>query len=243
MKKRINYFIKTYFYFNNQEKKGVLSLLILIVVFQILALLINPFFEPQKQLIEATVLNDFLGTNSSQNSNDFSKDFQFKKPPFVKQDFEKNNTIKSYSKDSTFSSKKVFVKLPLEMNSCDSASLVYLPKIGPALASRIINYRNRLGGFYNLEQLCEVYGFKEDFLYDLEGKIWVDKTLVKPVYLNTISLEELKIHPYFKYTLSQAVINYRKQHGIFGEIGDLRKIKLVNDSIYNLVAQYCYINK
>ncbi|MCF8254738.1 MAG: helix-hairpin-helix domain-containing protein [Bacteroidia bacterium] len=208
-----------------------------------MALLFNPFFEPKKQLVEATVLNDFLVSNAIQNSNDFSKDFQFKKATFAKQDFEKNNTFKSYSKDSSYSSKKVFVKLPLEMNSCDSASLVYLPKIGPALASRIINYRNRLGGFYNLEQLCEIYGFKEDFLYDLEGKIWIDKTLVKPILLNTISLTELKTHPYFKYTLSQAVINYRKQHGVFVEMEDLKKIKLVNDSIYNLISPYCFINK
>ncbi len=35
----------------------------------------------------------------------------------------------------------------IELNSADSASLEKLPGIGPALASRIIRYRSRLGGF------------------------------------------------------------------------------------------------
>ena len=44
-------------------------------------------------------------------------------------------------------------KPKLELNSCDSLSLVALPGIGPVLSVRIIKYRNLLGGFAAVEQL------------------------------------------------------------------------------------------
>ena len=50
----------------------------------------------------------------------------------------------------------------IELNSADSARLTELKCIGASLARRIVNYRNRLGGFINKDQLKEVYGMDDD---------------------------------------------------------------------------------
>jgi DNA uptake protein ComE-like DNA-binding protein len=110
------------------------------------------------------------------------------------------------------------------------------------LAGKIINYRNKLGGFLYLNQLTEIWGFDEDILYDLQGKIKVDASKTKRLNLNNVDLETLKQHPYYKFKLSQAIINYRLQHGNFKSMLDLRNIRIVNDSIFKLISIYGYVD-
>ncbi len=52
----------------------------------------------------------------------------------------------------------------LNLNICDSASLEALPGIGPVLSSRIIKYRNLIGGYVSVDQLKEVYGLPKKHL-------------------------------------------------------------------------------
>jgi competence protein ComEA len=137
-------------------------------------------------------------------------------------------------------SKKVFEVL--EINEADSESLVKLYRIGPSLASKIINYRSKLGGFLYLNQLTEIWGFDEDILYDLHGKIKVDASKAERLNLNNLDLGTLKQHPYYKFKLSQAIINYRLQHGNFKSMSDLKNIRIVNDSIFKLISMYGYVD-
>lgn len=46
----------------------------------------------------------------------------------------------------------------VNINSADSATLETLPRVGPALAGRIIEWREQNGGFVSVEQLLEVSG-------------------------------------------------------------------------------------
>jgi len=143
--------------------------------------------------------------------------------------------------DST-KNKKVVTKKLVEINSADSIELVGLYRIGPATAAKIIDYRNKLGGFIKLEQLNEIWGFNEDLLYDLTGKIYVDASKAKIFNINAVTSDELKTHPYFKYKISNAIINYRKQHGSYSRIEDLKNIVIINDSIYKRISPYLKLN-
>lgn len=155
--------------------------------------------------------------------------------PFILFTNDTNHTLNVVS-DSTIK-KKTPLK-PIELNTTDSATLVKLYRIGPTMAGRIIEYRNKLGGFLHLNQLMEIYGFDEDILYDLQGKIYVDASKAKKINLNTISEEELKQHPYFKYKLARIIVNYRLQHGNYKNYTDLLNIKVVNDSVLNRIKIY-----
>lgn len=52
----------------------------------------------------------------------------------------------------------------VDIATADSASLLSIRGIGPVFASRIIKYRDKLGGFYSVEQLLEVWGMKDSLL-------------------------------------------------------------------------------
>ena len=47
----------------------------------------------------------------------------------------------------------------LDINTADTLGLMNLPEIGPYFARKIIEYREKLGGFIKEEQLLEIYGF------------------------------------------------------------------------------------
>jgi competence protein ComEA len=148
-----------------------------------------------------------------------------------------NETKKPFNYRDSISKKREALA-PIELNSADSAQLVKLYRIGPKLAGKIIDYRNKLGGFLNLNQLTEIFGFDEDILYDLQGKIYIDAKKAKKINLNAVSEDELKIHPYFKYKLARVITNYRKQHGSYKNYADLLQIKIINDSILDRIKIY-----
>lgn len=243
MKKRIEQFIKTFFYFNKNESKGIYLLLGLIVLTLCIKWSFNYFFpsEPIQLSMEIMAGMDTLESEKeeAEYQNNYSTDsVQYKHKKF---EYKNKALYTKYKKDTVYPEYKKKATEILDLNGADSVSLVKLYKVGPALASRIISYRNKLGGFISLTQLSEVWGFNIDILYDLEGKIFVDPKKVKIFNLNTVSFEELKQHPYFKINLSQAIINYRNQHGKYHTMNDLKKIKLLNDSIISRISPYSII--
>lgn len=126
----------------------------------------------------------------------------------------------------------------VEINTADSVALVGLFGIGPKTASRIIEFRNRSGGFLSVEQLTDVYGITEELLTELRGKIAADPSRVRYLNINTVSYEELRQNPYLRYKTASAIINYRKQHGAFTHAEDLKKVLVLHDSIYRKLEPY-----
>lgn len=136
--------------------------------------------------------------------------------------------------------KEKAVKAPavIELNTADSAILTTLKGIGPAFASRIIKYRDRLGGFTSKEQLKEVYGINEETYTLVAGNVTADASAIKKISINTASAEELKNHPYLNRNISNSIVNIRKMHGSYRNIEEIRRSDLVNDELYRKIAPY-----
>ena len=62
----------------------------------------------------------------------------------------------------------------LDINHATAEELEQLPGIGPVLAGRIVETRDRLGGFRNIEQLSEVEGIGEATLERLRPLLRVE---------------------------------------------------------------------
>ena len=124
------------------------------------------------------------------------------------------------------------------LNSADSLQLLSLPGIGPSFTKQIIKYREILGGFYNTEQLFEIYGFQKETYDKIQHQIQADEQLIKKININTCDVNILKSHPYIKYHLANLIINYRQQHGNYNTLEDLKKIAVMNDSIYRKIIPY-----
>jgi competence ComEA-like helix-hairpin-helix protein len=141
----------------------------------------------------------------------------------------------------TFTNKKPVLKT-VDINLSDTSSFISLPGIGSKLAQRIITFREKLGGFYSVEQVKETYGLPDSTYIKIKPKLVLSNSAVKQININTASLEELKSHPYIRYNLANAFIQYRNQHGNFSSVADIKKIMIITDDVFNKVSPYLTIN-
>ncbi|OFY41754.1 MAG: hypothetical protein A2X18_10545 [Bacteroidetes bacterium GWF2_40_14] len=117
-------------------------------------------------------------------------------------------------------------KESLYLNMADSAALVTLPGIGPYYARRIIQYRDRLGGFAAKEQLLEIFGIDKERLELFADRIVIDTNSVAKTDFNDVTFEELSRHPYLGGYVARSIIRYRDAKG--AEMTDLANLVLNN---------------
>lgn len=83
----------------------------------------------------------------------------------------------------------------LDLNAVDSLTLLRVPGIGPAFAHRILSLRSRLGGYYTVLQLQEVYGMDADRFVQLRPWFAV-RTPPRQYPLSALRADSLPWHPY-----------------------------------------------
>lgn len=128
--------------------------------------------------------------------------------------------------------------LLIDLNECDSVSLLKLKGIGPFYAGKIVAYRNELGGYVSKRQLLEIWNFDSLKLKQIEDHISLSTSEIHKMAINSDSLEQFKSHPYISWNLAKAIVNYRSQHGDFTQIEDLKKIKIIDDALLNKIYPY-----
>lgn len=145
--------------------------------------------------------------------------------------------------EPTLAAKKEPTLERLDINTADSTQLTKIYGIGAKLSARIINYRNKLGGFVSIDQLREVYGLDTTVIKRIQEKYFVDVTYQpRKIILNQATEKELSNHPYIKYALAKAITAYRFQHGNFTSVEDVKKIALVDEAFYNKIVPYLSLN-
>ncbi len=113
-----------------------------------------------------------------------------------------------------------------------------LSGIGPTFASRIVRYRERLGGFVAKEQLLEVYGFTPELFGRIAPYLTVDADDVRRFSLDTIGLKQLVKHPYIEYYQARDLIRLRDRGQHFRSEDDLRAVPSMTDSSLQRLLPY-----
>ena len=97
----------------------------------------------------------------------------------------------------------------LDLNSADSAALVQLKGIGPYYAAKIMEYRERLGGYFSeTEQLLEIEGIDGARFSGFAEGIEV-KSLPWRFNIWEATLKELERHPYIGTYAAKGIMRYR----------------------------------
>ena len=126
----------------------------------------------------------------------------------------------------------------IDINTADTSELISLPGIGSKLSARIIAFRDKLGGFYSIDQVGETYLLPDATFQKIRPLLSLGNSSVKQININTTTLDELTSHPYLHYSLANAIIQYRQQHGNFNSVDDIKKIMSFTDDVYKKVAPY-----
>jgi competence ComEA-like helix-hairpin-helix protein len=102
----------------------------------------------------------------------------------------------------------------LKINSADTTELKSLPGIGSFFAKNIVDYRNKLGGFINKQQLLEVYGLDSSRFEIISPYIILDSIEIQKVKVNHDDFKTILRHPYIEYEDVKKIVNYRETKGM-----------------------------
>ena len=123
------------------------------------------------------------------------------------------------------------------INTGDTAAFVALPGIGSRLAARILAFRERLGGFYSVDQVGETYGLPDSTFQKIRPYL-VPGGGVRKINVNTATREELKDHPYIRWKLAGAIVEYRARHGSFKSLDELAAIGALDEATLKKLLPY-----
>ena len=126
----------------------------------------------------------------------------------------------------------------VDINSADTTAFIALPGIGSKLAARIINFREKLGGFYSIQQIGETFGLPDSTFQNIKQYLKLENISLRKININTATIDELKNHPYIKWSIANPIVAYRNEHGSFSKLEDVKKVAAITDEIYNKIAPY-----
>ncbi len=129
--------------------------------------------------------------------------------------------------------------MPVDINTGDSLAFENLPGIGPVLASRIIRFREKLGGFYDIKQISETFGLSDSAFSVIKAYLRIkENTVLQKININSVDISELRKHPYIKQQVAIAIINYRTQHGLFNSAEQLKQVWSIDAALYQKLIPY-----
>jgi DNA uptake protein ComE-like DNA-binding protein len=129
---------------------------------------------------------------------------------------------------------------PISINRADTNQLKLVKGIGSYLANSIVDYREKLGGFYSLEQLLELYSVDSIRFAKINARLYCDSFYCK-LNINRMSEEALYEHPYISYKLARNIVDFRERMRLFKKEDELMNIELVDAVLFSKLVPYLEI--
>ena len=156
----------------------------------------------------------------------------FKFPDWVTNQKSKNKYVKKRFKEKKFTQK-------IDLNLATQDQLEAVNGIGKAFSKRIIDYRNKLGGFTNDIQLYQVYGLDFQVANSIlkEFTVKTPKEIIK-MNLNSISASDISTIPSISFDIAKKIWEFRilnegiKSFSELENIEGLTKRKLQGIQLY-----------
>lgn len=126
----------------------------------------------------------------------------------------------------------------ININAADAGELMQLRGIGAGYARRILNFREKLGGFLSVEQVGETFGLPDSTFEQIKPFLQADTNALRRINLNLASEQDLKAHPYIDWRTAKNIIAFREQHGDFQSVETLLKIGSIDEPLYRRIAPY-----
>lgn len=130
----------------------------------------------------------------------------------------------------------------VDINKATAAEFQLLNGIGNFRAKEIVAQREKLGGFYKIEQLKEVYSFTDSLYNALKPQLNISTTKIKKININTVEFKTLLKHPYFDYNLTKHLVNFRENRKGLKSLEDLKESYLVDDKLYEKLTVYLTVD-
>jgi len=130
----------------------------------------------------------------------------------------------------------------IDLNTATAEDFMRLKGIGEVLSGRIVNYRNKIGGFVDDLQLKDIYGLNYELREEIQSYYTVKSPPeIKIFSINQASVIELSSIPYINYELAREIVNYRLLHEKISSFEELAKIEAFPSEKIERIALYLYV--
>jgi len=146
-----------------------------------------------------------------------------------------SNIFQKKEKKPENQNKKIF---RVNINTCDTTELKQIPGIGGFRAKKIIERREKLGGFYAVEQLYTIYSLDSLMVEAIREYIIIDTNQIKKININTATFKEINNYPLISYEQTKNIVEYRKIVGEIKDVEELRTNHIVNPDDFEILQFY-----
>ncbi|HHH50695.1 MAG TPA: hypothetical protein ENK52_06930 [Saprospiraceae bacterium] len=201
------------------------------------------------QRVIKTIFNYRNKGGTFRSKKDFSKIFGLSKEQFesltpfiLLKSIQKNLSPKPQFKAAKLLDSQIehFKNLEIDINQAQYEDWIKLQGIGPTFAKRILKFREKLGGFYSVQQIAETYQLPDSTFQTIKLHLKTS-AILKKININKASVEELKQHPYISWKQAKLMVTYRSQHGDFTTPKDIEKIKIFSNNDIQRLLPYLKI--
>ncbi len=193
-------------------------------------------------------LKDFIDLPDTVDRKKYYKEKYASQNKYKKNSYDKNK-YKNYDKDdsennytSTYEKKEYKKYVPkviekFDINTADTATLTQIRGIGAKTSVWLVDIRDKMGGFHSLEQAREVPILSDDAFKELQKYAFIG-TSIKKININTAEYETLKNHPHIKWKAASILLKYKKQHGNYKTVEDIRKSRAIKEEELTKLIPY-----
>ena len=131
----------------------------------------------------------------------------------------------------------------LNLRTADTTELKMIRGIGSYRARQIVRYREQLGGFAHVDQLCEIKAL-QPLLTDsiqadsLLAHFWLDSVIINPLRVNSVGVEKLQRHPYLSFEQAKAIYELRRKKIHLDSIAQLKKAECFTEQELKRLTPY-----
>lgn len=137
--------------------------------------------------------------------------------------------------------RRQFTSAIIDINTADTSAFIALWGIGNRLASRIVNFREKLGGFHRVDQVGETYGLPDSTFQAIKSHLTCTNPALRTININTADAVLLDQHPYISRSEAHAIVRYREQHGAYQAVDQLLQIAILTPDHVEKIRPYLTI--
>jgi len=217
--------IREFFYLRKSDRKVILTLLCVIAIALGVIFLTGGENDTSNELVAADSIPAKHNTRDSLRRQPYREKTVYVRTKVVYRDtaFSRGKALTDAEHDSVVAHYQVKLKTGehIVLNTADTTQLKMVPGIGSYFAKKVVQYGQRLGGYVSVDQLDEI----ENFPLDAKDYLVIENAQPHQLNVNTLSLNDLKKHPYINFYMARAITDYRRLHGPLKSLQDLRLSK------------------
>ena len=126
---------------------------------------------------------------------------------------------------------------PVDVNKANVAEWLELRGIGSTFAARIVEQREKLGGFASIEQIKNIHGLHDSTYRNILPYLTLSTPIYRKISINKITIEN-GTHPYLTRKQVEVLSRYRLNHGEFKKIEDLKNTGIFSADMLEQLKPY-----